>query len=104
MTGCSFFSSKPDPIQIDAAPVERAPLILPEVDALNMRTIKWIVITEDNIEEVFAELKENNTSLALFALTDNGYESMSLNLADIIKLIKQQQAVIAAYKDYYEDK
>jgi hypothetical protein len=102
MTGCSFLSTPVKTIEVDAAPIERAPLTLPDVDKLTSRTVKWIIVTPDNVNEVFAKLEKDGTDLALFAITDNGYENLSLNMADIIKLIKQQQSIIAAYKNYYE--
>jgi len=31
-----------------------------------------------------------------------GYENLSLNNSEILKLLSQQQSIIAAYKSYYE--
>jgi hypothetical protein len=38
----------------------------------------------------------------LFALTDKGYEKLSLNFADIRNKLAEQRQIILSYKDYYE--
>ena len=41
-------------------------------------------------------------TMLLFALTDNGYEKLALNFADIRNKIAEQRQIILSYKDYYE--
>jgi hypothetical protein len=41
--------------------------------------------------------------VVLYAITDDGYKNLSLNMADIIKLVKQQKAIIAAYEKYTDE-
>jgi len=65
--------------------------------------MEWLVVTPNNVDEVFKKLKDSNTDLVLYAITDDGYENLTLNMADIIKLLKQQQAIIAAYKKYTDE-
>lgn len=36
-----------------------------------------------------------------FALTEKGYENLSLNLNDLRTFIQQQRAIVAAYERYY---
>ena len=99
LTGCS---SIPGLVQVDAQPVERPPLVLPVPDTITTKPVEWIVVTPDNVEEVFKDLQSSNTNVVLFAVTDEGYENLSLNIAELMKLVKQQKAIIAAYKNYYE--
>lgn len=101
LSACS--STKPRPIEISAKPIERPPLILPDATALRMRDLEWIVITKENAEEVFAELEASRKDAALVGLTDEGYEILSLNYSEIMAYIQQQNAIIAAYKNYYEE-
>lgn len=98
-TGCAQNRT----LSVSAKPIERAPIIVPKVDAISTRDVKWIVVTEDNVDQVFADLKKNGDNLALFAVTDKGYEAISLNYSEIRKLVIQQRSVIGAYKDYYEN-
>jgi len=77
------------------------PLNTPQVRELDLSKIEWFVVTPENIEEVFAELQDQRKDIVLFALTDDGYKAMSLNFAQIRELLAQQQAIIKAYKEYY---
>lgn len=89
------------PIKIESKPVERIPLAVPTVDPYKHRDVKWIVVTPENAARVFAELKKKGQPVVLFALTDKGYEALALNTSDQIKISKQMQAIINAYKKYY---
>lgn len=72
--------------------------IVPNVDQLKMREVDWIIVTPENMEQVFAEIKGEK---ALFALDVKGYENIALNLSDIRAILQQQQAVIAIYKKQF---
>jgi hypothetical protein len=89
-------------IEVSTTPVERPKLELPPADELNLKEVDWLVVTEDNIEEVFNEIRSTGRPVALFALTDKGYENISVNFSAIRSYIQQQQAIIIAYKNYYE--
>jgi hypothetical protein len=99
ISGCSTPVKR---IEVSTTPVERPKLELPEADELNLKEIDWIVVTEDNYEEVFDKIKSSGRPVALFALTDQGYENISVNFSAIRSYIQQQQAIIIAYKNYYE--
>ena len=82
---------------------KREPLALDMPAPLELQDVDWIIITKDNADEVFEKIKnEKNGDYALFALTDNGYEKLALNFADIRNKIAEQRQIILSYKDYYE--
>ena len=82
---------------------KREPLALENPAPLELQDIDWIIITKDNADEVFEKIKnEKNGDYALFALTDNGYEKLALNLADIRNKLAEQRQIILSYKEYYE--
>ena len=39
----------------------------------------------------------------LIGLSDDGYEILALNYSDIMAYIQQQNAIIKAYRNYYEE-
>jgi len=47
-------------------------------------------------------MKSNNITPVLFAVTATGYENISLNHSDILRLVKEKNAIIVAYDTYYE--
>lgn len=101
IAGCS--TPMPRQIEVSAKPIERPALILPNATVLNLKDIEWIVVTKENAAEVFAELEKNRKDAALVGLTAEGYEVLSLNYSDIMAYIQQQNAIIAAYRNYYEE-
>lgn len=101
VSACSVFKS-PTPIDIVTVEAPRPELVVPDTDNLKTRNVEWVVITPDNVEQVFKDLEERGMSIVLFAITDEGYENLSLNFADTLKLIQQQKSIIAAYQRYYE--
>lgn len=102
LAGCSLFPQQPKPIEIRSTPVEKPTLTLPKADELNLRDVEWVILTPENFEEQVAKINESGRPVAFFALTDKGYENLGLNLSDLRAYIQQQQAIMAAYKSYYE--
>ena len=66
-----------------------------------MKKVEWIVINEDNVNEVIKKLNSEGKAFALYALSGEGYGNLGLNFSDIRALVQQQQAIIAAYEGYY---
>lgn len=78
------------------------PLTLPPVDPLTLDTVEWYVVNIDNAEQVYKELEKKGYDQVIFGLTDKGYENITVNMAKILALVRQQEAIIGAYKKYYE--
>lgn len=66
-----------------------------------MNEVDYIVVTRDNVEQVFADLEKNGKSVVIFAVDSDGYKQLSLNMAQILELVSQQKNIIAAYQRYY---
>jgi hypothetical protein len=108
LTGCASFSlfggKRVQPIEVQTTAVERIKLNLPDPAPLKPRTPQWVVITPENAEQVWKELESKNTNLVLFAITDKGYEELSVTMAEIRNFINTQRHIIIKYKEYYEPK
>ena len=100
LAGCS---STPRQIEISAKPIEKPKLVLPPADELRLKDLEWVVINEENAQEVWERLKKDKKDPVLIGLTDDGYEIIAMNMSDIMKLLQQQKAIIAAYQNYYEE-
>ena len=98
LTSCSSVKK----IETVKTEVKRAPLNLDRPEPIAMDELNWIIINSENAEEVFAKLKEKGTDPVLFGLTDDEYEDLSMNFAQIRNYIIQQGFVIDKYKEYYE--
>ncbi len=82
--------------------VERAPLDLPNPETPKMESINWIIITSENAEEVFAKMKEQGKDPVLFGISDDDYELLSKNFAQIRAYMIQQGLTLDQYREYYE--
>lgn len=100
LSGCS---STPQRIEVSAKPVEKPELVLPNADSLRMKDVEWILITPENFEEKVAEIQKSGRPVVFFALTDEGYENISMNFSSIRAFIQQQRAIIVAYENYYKN-
>lgn len=69
---------------------------------IELDNVKWRVITEQNAEKIFKDLKEKNIDPVLIGLTDNDYEKLSLNMNKIRNYIIQYQYILNEYRKYYE--
>jgi hypothetical protein len=67
-----------------------------------MRSVDWVVINQDNLDEKISQLTSNGKPLAMFVLTGDGYSNLGLNFSDIRALVQQQKAIIVAYEEYYQ--
>ena len=85
--------------------VEKPTLMLPNVDKIKLKDVDWNIVTRDakpgtdgHIETVW----KKSSSDSLFAVTSRGYESLSMNMAEMTRVIKQLQTQVEAYKEYYQ--
>ena len=107
LPGCATFDfglGKPTekPIQILTKPVEKTPLALADPAPLRLKVPRWQVVTPQNIDAIWKDLQDKKVDLVLFALTDDGYEELSVDMAEIRNLIATQRNIILKYREYYE--
>lgn len=106
INGCSilpkFWGDDVKPIEVKEVAVERIKLNIESPKPLQPEKIEWVIITPDNVDKVWKKLKKKNEDLVLFGLTDEGYEKLSINMAEIRNFINTQRIIILKYKDYYE--
>ena len=98
LTSCSSVKK----LDIFTTEVERAPLNLPAPLTPKLEEIKWTIITSENADEVFEKLQAGGVDPVLFGLTDEGYEALAKNFAQIRAYMLQQDEIIRSYKEYYE--
>ena len=99
LSGCGNNAQKM--IEISTSPVQKPELTVPNADQLNLRDVRWVVITKDNFQEKTQELFRNGEPVVFFALTERGYENLSMNINDLRTHIEQKNNIIMAYRGYY---
>lgn len=73
--------------------------IVPTINPLIMRDIEFIIVTPENVDQVFADI--NSDDVVIFGVTDKGYEDIASNLADLRAYIQQQKKIIGIYESQY---
>ena len=89
-------------LEIFKTEVPRAKLDLPDPESPRIQDLNWVIITSENAEEVFAKLKEQNIDPVLFGLTDDDYEILAVNFAQIRAYMIKQKMTLQQYREYYE--
>ncbi len=100
LTGCSIGGEKK--IKIFSVEEPRQNLNHQMPTALELEKIRWIVITSENADEVFAKLEKEGIDPVLFGLTDKDYEILAKNFAQIRAKLQETNNLLEEYKKYYE--
>ena len=99
LTGCSIGEKK---IKIFSVEKPREKLDYPMPTALQLEELKWIIITSENAQEVFAKLEAAGIDPVLFGVTDKDYQVLSRNFAQIRQKLQETNNLLKEYKKYYE--
>ena len=103
LTSCSFMPREKQ-IEVVTKQIEKPKLNIEQVEPLDLKPVKWIVVTKENAEQIFTDLENEGKSIALFALDTDTYEVLSLNMEELKRYILTQKEVLIKYKEYYEPK
>lgn len=82
--------------------MDRAKFVAPELTPAQQLNVEWTVINKDNAAQKLSSQEKKTGSSTFFALTSQGYQNLSVNVAELRRYIAQQNATIAALKKYYE--
>ena len=89
-------------LEIFKKEVPRENLNLDKPTPLELENLRWIIITSKNADEVFKKLEEQGIDPVLFGLSDNDYQLIAKNFAQIRHNLKKKSEIIKSYKEYYE--
>jgi hypothetical protein len=106
LSSCASFSlfgkDEVKKLEVQTKAVEREKLNLPFPPPVELQKPDWIIIHPGNVEEVWKYMKDSKNDIVLFGLTDEGYETLSINLTKLRDIIEQQRIILFKYKKYYE--
>ena len=81
---------------------KKLPLNINAPVPLELTQVEWIIVTRENIDEVWAEIEADNEGVALFALRHGQYENLALNIVEIRKQLGEYVIILKKYKEYYK--
>lgn len=100
LSGC--IPTKKDKLEVITKPIEKPKLDIPLPAPVKMQPLEWVVITDKNYNEVIERVKDPNGLVFLVALDEQSYKNLAINNASVLRYLREQKAVIAAYRKYYE--
>ena len=100
LTGCSIGGEKK--IKIFSVEKPRENLNYPMPTALELEQLKWIIITSENADEVFAKLEAAGIDPVLFGITDKDFQVLARNFAQIRQKLQETNNLLQEYQKYYE--
>ena len=104
LVGCAGTKVQPEPKVVIQKEIEKKlPLNIADPLPLELQEIQWVIVTRDNIEEVWAEIEGDNEGVALFALRHGDYERLALNIVEIRRILGEYVIILEMYKEYYEE-
>lgn len=103
LQGCNF--TKPTqlplpPVTIITETIQLEIYQPPPPPEIQLDDVQWVVLTENNLEEKIAEIKQfTGTEFVIFGMTPQSYENMAYNLQEIRRYMRQQKEIILYYKE-----
>lgn len=98
LSGCSSVKE----LVVKTKPIDKPKLDVQMPSPVSMQPIQWVVITDKNYEDVINKVKDPNGLVFLVALDEQSYKNLAINNATVLKFIREQKSVIAAYRKYYD--
>lgn len=86
-------------IEVKTVEIERNVPIQNRPRQLDLSSIKWYVVTEENFEEFKKRFTAENGGFLFYAISIRDYETLTLDMADIKRYIEQQKNIIVYYED-----
>ena len=104
LVGCATNKVQPEPkVVIQKVIEKKLPLNILDPEPLELADVEWVIVTRENIDEVWAQIVADNEGVALFALRHGDYERLALNLADIRAQLGEYVIILKRYREYYEE-
>ena len=98
LSSCSSWP-KLTQIEVQTVEVERNIPTQNRPRQLDMSSIKWYVVTEQNFEEFKKRFADENGDLVGYVLSVRDYETLAINMAEIKRYIEQQKQIIIYYEE-----
>ena len=83
---------------------KKIPLNIAAPEILDLQDVEWVIVTKENIDEVWSTIEADNEGVALFALRHGDYEKLAMNIVEIRKVLGEYVIILKQYKEYYEEK
>lgn len=88
-----------DPVTVtETRIVTPAIAIVPRPRPVDLSSMQWRVVTNENIDEFLQSVLVTDTEYVFYGITVRDYEKLALNVDDLKRYILQQQEIVAYYE------
>lgn len=101
ISGCSLFQRSVKPVQVEKRVQPIQVLHPPLPDPITWLPVEYKVLTVEIMRDIVSRVDSgelNERDAVFFAVTPEGYDSMAVNMAEVLRLIEGQKSVIIYYK------
>ena len=92
-------------IEVQTVEVERNVPLQNRPRQLQLSDIYWYVVTEENFVEFKKRfLKENGDPLVAYVISVKDYETLAIDMAEIMRYLDQQKQIIIYYEKAFKPK
>ena len=97
-SGCSSFKDVL-PVEIKTVEIERNIPIQKRPRPLSLNDVHFYVVTPDTRQNFETRFEKENGGLVYYALSVRNYEDLGLNFADVIRYIREQNAILSYFEN-----
>ena len=98
LSSCGYFRKPEKEIVVQTIEVEKKIPIQSRPKPIDMNSVKFYVVTEENFEQFKEEFAKANSDYVFYAVSVHDYENLALNMSEIYRYIKQQKEIIIYYE------
>ena len=98
LAGCSTVGSLKEMITVTEVITHTIPLV-ERPKQLSLNDLHFYVVTEDNLDDFKVRYMDDNNVFVFYAISVKGYETLSLNVAELQRYILQQKSIIMYYEE-----
>lgn len=103
ISGCEVFQTRDtEPVTTSDALVCKVPYDFSYPATINMRDVKFFVITPEKMREILTG-NPDDLPVVFYGLSVDGYESMSYNMAEINKFLEANKILFQEIRQYYSN-
>lgn len=100
LSNCSIPPFEKDPeVVVRTEYVDRKIPIVARPRPVQLSSPEFFVVTSENFDEFIEEFYQKNGTTTYVAISVEGYEQLSLNVAELRRFINQQKEIIVYYEN-----
>ena len=99
LSSCGYLRKPEKEIVVQTVEVQKVIPVQPRPKPVDMKDVKFYVVTEENYEEFKEKFMKNNNEFVFYVVSVHDYENLALNMSELFRYIKQQKEIVIYYEE-----